>query len=177
MRCASGRTSRYPGADRSAKNEACLPCPRPRSGGAECANLDRLAMVRPARTQAVTVHFALRDGARGRSSSTRSCITFGAMRPRSPRSRRTRPLGLHRRQRARPVRLGLAGGARQRVERAHRLLRDDAQQLAIASRVHLGEGLCRSEPDFRLIGCDAALTIRPLCDEECRKELAEMRQM
>ena len=34
---------------------------------------------------------ALRDSVSGRSSSTRSCITFGVMRPRSPRSRRISP--------------------------------------------------------------------------------------
>ena len=34
---------------------------------------------------------ALRDSVNGRSNSTRSCVTFGVIRPRSPRSRRTRP--------------------------------------------------------------------------------------
>jgi hypothetical protein len=34
---------------------------------------------------------AFRSGVSGNSSSTRSCMTFGVMRPRSPRSRRTRP--------------------------------------------------------------------------------------
>ena len=38
-----------------------------------------------------TVQLALRDNVSGRSSSTRSCITLGVIRPRSPRSRLTRP--------------------------------------------------------------------------------------
>ena len=38
-----------------------------------------------------TVDTVLRESVSGRSSSTRSCITFGVIRPRSPRSRRTRP--------------------------------------------------------------------------------------
>jgi hypothetical protein len=65
--------------------------PKPRSGGAERASLDGLAAVRPARAQAVMAQLAFRDSVSGRSSSTRSCITFGVIRPRSPRSRRTRP--------------------------------------------------------------------------------------
>ena len=65
--------------------------PKPRSGGAERASLDGLAAVRPARAKAVMVQLTLRDSVSGRSSSTRSCITFGVIRPRSPRSRRTRP--------------------------------------------------------------------------------------
>jgi len=36
-------------------------------------------------------HTFLRDRVSGSSSSTRSCITFGVIRPWSPRSRRTRP--------------------------------------------------------------------------------------
>jgi len=65
--------------------------PQPRSGGAERASLDGVAAVRPARAKAAMVQLALRDSVSGRSSFTRSCITFGVMRPRSPRSRRTRP--------------------------------------------------------------------------------------
>jgi hypothetical protein len=37
------------------------------------------------------VQLALRDSVSGRSNSTRSCMTFGVIRPRSPRSRQTRP--------------------------------------------------------------------------------------
>ncbi len=65
--------------------------PKPRSGGAERASLDGLAAVRPARAKAVMARLALRDSVSGRSSSTRSCMTFGVMRPRSPRSSRTKP--------------------------------------------------------------------------------------
>ena len=65
--------------------------PQPRSGGAERASLDGLAAVRPARAQAVMAQLAFRDSVSGRSNSTRSCITLGVIRPRSPRSRRTRP--------------------------------------------------------------------------------------
>ncbi len=65
--------------------------PKPRSGGAERASLDGLTAVRPARAKAVMAQLALRDSVSGRSSSTRSCITLGVIRPRSPRSRRTRP--------------------------------------------------------------------------------------
>ena len=65
--------------------------PQPRSGGAARASLDGLATVRPPRRQAVMAQLALRETVRGRSSSTRSCVTFGVIRPRSPRSRRTRP--------------------------------------------------------------------------------------
>ncbi len=65
--------------------------PPPRSGGAERASLDGLAADQPARAKAVMVQLALRDSVIGRSSSTRSCMTLGVIRPRSPRSRRTRP--------------------------------------------------------------------------------------
>ena len=65
--------------------------PQPRSGGAARASLDGLTTVRPSRRQAVTAQLALRAIVSGRSSSTRSCVTFGVIRPRSPRSRRTRP--------------------------------------------------------------------------------------
>ncbi len=65
--------------------------PQPRSGGAARASLDGLTTVRPARLQAVTAQPALRPTVSGRSSSTRSCVTIGVIRPRSPRSRRTRP--------------------------------------------------------------------------------------
>jgi hypothetical protein len=65
--------------------------PQPGSGGTERASLDGLAAVRPACAKAVMVQLALRDSVSGRSNFTRSCITFGVMRPRSPRSRRTRP--------------------------------------------------------------------------------------
>src|SRR5258708_5977458 len=40
---------------------------------------------RPVRAKAVMAQLALRDSVSGRSSFTRSCITFGVMRPRSPR--------------------------------------------------------------------------------------------
>ncbi len=43
------------------------------------------------RRSCVVAQPALRDSVSGRSSSTRSCITFGVIRPRSPRSRRTSP--------------------------------------------------------------------------------------
>ena len=65
--------------------------PQPRSGGAARASLDGLAKVRPPSRQAVMAQLALRETVRGRSSSTRSYVTFGAIRPRSPRSRWTRP--------------------------------------------------------------------------------------
>ena len=65
--------------------------PQPRSGGAARASLDGLAAVRPARANALMVQLALRDSVSGRSNSTRSCITFGVIRPRSPRSRHTKP--------------------------------------------------------------------------------------
>jgi hypothetical protein len=41
--------------------------------------------------RAVVAQLAFRDRASGRLSSTRSCVTVGVIRPRSPRSRRTRP--------------------------------------------------------------------------------------
>ncbi len=56
------------------------PTPHPRSGGAERAGLDGLAAVRLARAQAVMVPLALRASVSGRSSSTRSCRTFGVIR-------------------------------------------------------------------------------------------------
>jgi hypothetical protein len=58
---------------------------------------DRLASHRRAgggsiyRPSHIMAQLAFRDSVNGRSSSTRSCITLGVMRPRSPRSRRTRP--------------------------------------------------------------------------------------
>jgi hypothetical protein len=71
-------------------------------------------------------------------------------------------IAFHRSQRARQVRLGLAGAGdpRQLVQRAGRLPGDDPQQLAIPSRQNFGEGLGRSEPDLRLVGGDTILTAR-----------------
>jgi len=65
--------------------------PQPRRGSAGPASLDALAAVRPVRAKAVMVQLALRDSVSGKFSSTRSCMTLGVIRPRSPRSSRTRP--------------------------------------------------------------------------------------
>src|ERR1700716_2353120 len=58
----------------------------------------------------------------------------------------------HRSERAREVRLGLAGDTGQFVERAGRLVGDDAQQVTIPGGEDLGERLGRGEPDLGLIG-------------------------
>jgi hypothetical protein len=79
-------------------------------------------------------------------------MTFGVMRPRSPRSSLTRPYPSIVHNVPRQVGLRLAGNPRQLIERARRPLGDDAQQLAIASRQHFGERLRRGEPQLRLLG-------------------------
>ena len=65
--------------------------PQPPSGCAARASLDGLTAVRSARAHLVMVQLVLRDSVSGRSSSTRSYMTLGVIRPRSPRSSRTRP--------------------------------------------------------------------------------------
>jgi len=99
--------------------------------------------------------YARRGSARGRSSSTRSCSTLGVMRPRRVRGGPGR--SLHCPQCARQVGLGLTSDPGQLVERAGRLLCDNAKQLAIAGRQELGESLRRSKPDLRLVAGNAAL--------------------
>jgi hypothetical protein len=58
-----------------------------------CSRIGRLRIAAPIaiRAQVVMPQLAFRDGVSGRSSSTRSCMTLGVIRPRTPRSRRTRP--------------------------------------------------------------------------------------
>src|ERR1700730_3484865 len=69
-------------------------------------------------------------------------------------------VAFHRSQRARQVRLGLAGDTSQFVERARRLLGDDAQQVTISGGEDLGERLGRGEPNLGLIGRHTPLATR-----------------
>src|SRR5437764_770269 len=69
-------------------------------------------------------------------------------------------IAFHRPQGARQIGFRLAGDTRQFLERAGRLLGDDAQQFAIAGRQDPGEGLRRGEPNLRLTRRDAPLAAR-----------------
>src|SRR5437762_12484225 len=69
-------------------------------------------------------------------------------------------VAFHRPQGARQIGFRLAGDTRQFLERAGRLLGDDALQFAIAGRQDPGEGLRRGEPDLRVTRRDAPLAAR-----------------